>query len=221
MRVEGVHKRHLPFASSLVAVLCVATAGCGGSDQAEPAAEASAEIARTIGGSSGADEPADGEPVDGAIETEAAETGSAETGGAPGSGLGLGSATVTVGDEVHRFAISPELALDGQCRVLFGVLAIDLPLVESNGVEVEPGDGRLRMDIELEDVADYEPYAEVRAAGGHWYAGESETASISGVETPEITLTGAGMSVTGTQMMVPIVAGPGEPIEATVEATCE
>jgi hypothetical protein len=137
------------------------------------------------------------------------------------SGFGLGSATVTFGDEVHRFAISPERALDGQCRELFGVLAVDLPLVESNGVAVDPGNGWLRMDIEIEDVADFEPAAEVRVAGGHWYAGASETASISGVETPEITLTGSGMSVTGTQMMAPIVAGPGEPIEATVEATCE
>jgi hypothetical protein len=87
---------------------------------------------------------------------------------------------------------------------------------------MDPGNGgRLRMDIELEDVADFEPYAEGRAAGGHWYAGASETASISGVETPEITLAASGLSVTGTQTMVPIVAGPGESIEAMVEATCE
>lgn len=216
MRIQGVLEHHRPAAGVLAAVLCVATVGCG-SDDATPAA--GAEVAATVG------EATEAAPAD-AAETEAAASEGAEEEGADmadlsDSGFGLGSATVTFGDEVHRFAISPERAVDGQCRELFGVLAIDLPLVESNGVAVDPGTGRLRMDIEVEDVADFEPAAEVRVAGGHWYAGASETASITGVETPEITLTGSGMSVTGTQMMVPIVAGPGEPIEATVEATCE
>ncbi len=204
MRIQGVPKRGRPAAGSLAAILLVAAVGCGGSDDATPAA---------------AEAPATEDA--GAAESEAAESEGAETADAPGSGLGLGTATVTFGDEVHRFAISPERALDGECDVLFGVLVIDLPLVESNGVAAEPGNGWLRMDIELENVADFEPYAEMRVAGGHWYAGASETASISGVETPEITLAASGMSVTGTQMMVPIVAGPGEPIEAMVEATCE
>jgi hypothetical protein len=211
MRIQGVLEHHRPAAGVLAAILCVAAVGCG-SDDATPAA--GAEVAATVG------EATEAAPAD-AAETEAAASEGAETEGADmadlsDSGFGLGSATVTFGDEVHRFAISPERALE-----LFGVLAVDLPLVESNGVAVDPGNGWLRMDIEIEDVADFEPAAEVRVAGGHWYAGASETASISGVETPEITLTGSGMSVTGTQMMAPIVAGPGEPIEATVEATCE
>jgi hypothetical protein len=206
MHLERVLEHRGKSVVSLAALLCVA-AGCGGSDDATPADSASAEVVTTSAAEAEVAETA-------SLETEAAETEAAP-------GTGLGNATVTFGDEVHRFAILPEYALDGECDVVFGVLVIDLPLVESNGVAAEPGNGWLRMDIEMEDVADFEPYAEMRVAGGHWYAGASETASISGVETPEITLAASGLSVTGAQTMVPIVAGPGEPIEAMVEATCE
>lgn len=206
-----------------LAIVALLITACGGDDDAAMADDGTAvdePVASDLGGDSSAGAAAE-EPAE--ADTDEADTGDADAGGGaqPGSSLGLGEASVTIGDEVHRFALTEDRMLDGQCSTLFGVLAIDLPLVESNGAEVPPGTGWLRMDIELEDVADFEPYVEMRVAGGHWYAGASETAEISGVETPAITLAGNGLSVSGTQSMVPLVAGPGEAIDATVAVTCE
>lgn len=205
-------------ATASIALLTLLAAGCGADDEATSTSAAAADAA----GVTDVTETSGEETETGGDTSEADATqGDGESIASPAAGYGLGDATVSFGDEVHRFAITSADDLSGQCRVLFGVLVVDLPLVESNGVALEDGDGWLRMDIELEDVADFEPYAELAVPGGQWFAGASETASLSGVGTPEITLTGEGLTVSGTQSMVPLAVGPGEPIEATIEATCE
>lgn len=212
----GAMRGSTTAAIGVLALLALSSA-CGSDDDAGSTAGESGDVVdvTTAAGTGSADTAVDPPPSD----DDGA--GSDDVVVSPDLELGLGSATVTFGEEVHRFALTPERALDGQCRTLFGVLVVDLPLVESNGVEVPPGNGWLRLDIEVEDVADFEPYVDARIAGGHWVAGASETASLTGVETPEITLVGSGATISGTQAMVPLVTGPGEPIEATVEATCE
>lgn len=199
-------------------VVCsVVLAACGGDDDAAPAdAAAVAAVATTAP----AAEPGDTE------SPPTTQGGGGDGGADPGSSLGTGSATVAFGDQLHRFAIESAadsgMPIEGRCSVLFGTLGADLPLVESNGTPVPEGSGSLTVDIDVGgDVPDFEPYVELVVPGGHWVAGASETASLTGVETPEITLTGSGTSVAGTQSMVPLVVGPGEPIDATVELTCE
>lgn len=219
MLTTRVFTRRMSATASIALLTLLLAAGCGADDEATSAATADAADAAGV---TDVTETSAEETETGGDTSEADATeGDGESIASPAAGYGLGDATVSFGDEVHRFAITSADDLSGQCRVLFGVLVVDLPLVESNGVALESGDGWLRMDIELEDVADFEPYAELAVPGGQWFAGASETASLSGVETPEITLTGEGLTVSGTQSMVPLAIGPGEPIEATIEATCE
>lgn len=209
-------KRGATAAVAGVLALVALVSACGSDDESSSSGESGAVVGDTASAEpdTGATAPATG---DDATDDEA---GSDDGVVAPDPEPGLGSATLSFGDEVHRFALASEDSLQGQCETLFGVLVVNLPLVESNGVEVPSGSGRLQIDVELEDVADFEPYVELMVPGGHWVAGDSETASLTGVETPAITLVASGTTITGTQAMVPLVAGPGEPIEASVEVTC-
>ena len=209
-------KRGATAAVAGVLALVALVSACGSDDESSSSGESGAVVGDTASAEPDTDATA---PATGDDATDD-EVGSDDGVVAPDLEPGLGSATLSYGDEVHRFALTSENSLQGQCETLFGVLIVDLPLVESNGVEVPSGSGRLQIDVELEDVADFEPYAELMVPGGHWVAGDSETASLTGVETPEITLVASGTTITGTQTMVPLVAGPGEPIEATVEVAC-
>lgn len=218
---------------SLVVVAVLLLAACGGDDD-DSASDGDPVASGAVSEAATDDEPPapTDAPDEGAASTtmpapdETAASPDAGSAGGDSLGLGIGTATVAFGDEVHRFVIASEAdsitSVEGRCEVLFGTLAVDLPLVESNGTALPEGSGSLQVDIDLSgDVPDFEPYVELVVPGGHWVAGASETASLTGVETPDITLTGNGTSVTGTQSMVPLVVGPGEPIEATVDLTCE
>lgn len=171
------------------------------------------------GGDDGTDEPADAdEPADG--DDGGGDDGGGDDGGGSDGGLGSGTATVTFDGEEYRFATGDE-GFAGQCRNLYGALVVDLPLVEANGTAIPADTGRLELQVELQDVDDFEPSAALSIPGGRWFAGDDEVAAISGVETPDVTLTASGSSISGTQTMVPLVVGINSAIEATIEVTCE
>ena len=199
------------------AVALVPTA-CGGDDAGGEADGDGDEM-------SAADEPVVAEP-EAVDETEVAEPDTADepdgddSGFGSDGGLGTGTATVTFDGEEYLFATG-DGALAGQCRNLYDVLVVDLPLVEANGTAIPPDTGRLELQVELEDVPDYEPWANLSVPGSRWFAGADEVAAITGIETPDMTLTASGKTITGTQTMVPMVDGINSEIEATIEVTCD
>lgn len=194
------------MALACAAVLAVVPTACGGDDSADQPAD--------VG------EPAVDDESATADESAAGEEPPAGDGGGSDGGLGSGTGTVTFDGEEYRFATGDE-AFAGQCRNLYGVLVVDLPLVEANGTAIPADTGRLELQVELEDVPDYEPWASLSVPGGRWFAGDEEVADISGVETPDMTLSASGNTVSGTQAMVPMVTGVANEIEATIEVTCE
>lgn len=198
-RRDHTPRQHRLRAAVLAAVLLGVPVACGGDDaDSEPA------------------EPADAPDADEPVESDADEPagGDSESGG----GLGTGTGTVSFDGEEYRFEIGREA---GQCRNLYDVLVVDLPLVEANGTEVPPDSGRLELQVELDDVEDFEPWADLSIPGGRWFAGDDEVAAITDVETPDLTLTASGTSITGTQAMVPLVQGINSAIDAKIEITCE
>lgn len=208
----------MPRGVVLACAVAVALAACGGDDSAD---EPDGTGEPAAADESAADEPAADEPAV-ADEPDAGDDSDAGDGGGFGSdsGFGSGSATVTFDGEEYLFAAGTE-GLAGQCRNLYQVLVIDLQLIEANGEAIPPDTGRLELQVELEDVPDYEPWANLSVPGGRWFAGDDEVADISGIETPDMTLTASGKTVTGTQAMVPMVEGVAGEIEATIEVTCD
>ncbi|GEM_PF-4271938 len=193
-----------PLAGALL-VLGLALVGCAGSDSdAEPveAAEAGASEETTDDGSS--------------AEDDSGTTGL----------LGTGEATVTVDGVEHTFASD---GTEGRCEVLMGAaLAVSMPIVTAAGVDMPEGSGELTLElpVEADDADVVNAYGELRVDGsGHWFAGASETASVTGVETPAMALTvdrdGGGITVTGTQPMVPLVSGSQPDIDAVMTVTCD
>lgn len=193
-------------ALACTAALALVSTACGGDDSADEPA--------------GAAEPAvDGGDGDNDNDDDNDGDGSG-SGLGSGGGLGSGTATVTFDGEEYRFATG-DGGFAGQCRNLYGVLVVDLPLVEANGTAIPADTGRLELQVELDDVEDFEPWADLGIPGGRWFAGDDEVAGISGVETPEMTLSASGSSITGTQAMVPLMDGVNGAIDATIEVTCE
>lgn len=221
-RVARPRRKGLPRGVALACAAAVALVptACGGDD---PEGEADGDGDEM----SAADEPVGAEP-DAADDPEAAEPDAADepddgepadSGFGSDGGLGTGTAIVTFDGEEYRFATG-DGALAGQCRNLYDVLVVDLPLVEANGAAIPPDTGRLELQVELDAVPDYEPWADLSVPGGRWFAGDDEVAAITGIETPDMTLTASGNTITGTQAMVPMVVGINSEIEATIEVTC-
>jgi hypothetical protein len=196
----------------------LASAACGGDDSADETDAVEPSAAEPSAAEPAAAEPAGSD--DPAGEDSAAEGEPAGDLGGSDGGLGSGTAIVTFDGEEYLFATG-DGGYAGQCRDLYGVLVVDLPLVEANGETIPPDTGRLELQVEMQDVPDYEPWANLSVPGARWFAGADEVADISGIETPPMTLTASGNTVTGTQAMVPMVAGVNSAIEATIEVTCD
>ncbi|WP_353808088.1 hypothetical protein [Agromyces sp. SYSU T00194] len=175
------------------------------------------------GCSADASEDASAEAPDTAAEDATTEDSGGEA--STGALLGTGDAVVEIDGVEHRFATD---GADGRCEVLMGAaLLVSMPLVEANGVEMPEGSGELTVEVpvDADDVEVVEAYAEVRVDGnGHWFAGAADTATASGVETPDMALTvdrdESGAVISGTQPMVPLVAGSLPDIDAVITVDC-
>lgn len=197
----------------LGAVMALVLAACGGSSG---------------DGADGTDTPDQTQATQPEPEPSGTGDGDGDGDGDAGTeGEGPSTATVTIGDDTYHF--SSEGAVVAQCKPdLFGIMSVQLPLVDENG---EPAEGNIQIVALLEgtdpDVVEQINVVHVTIGDVDWVAdpedlriaGNADLEGKSQVDSVQVN----GSTVTGTATFIgsQSLFGPdSEMATGTFEATC-